>query len=74
MIATDETKKIPPQARALAESGSGADAEALIAAFGLDAEQKRQLASVLGDPARIRALLQSAQAKRLAQQMQQDRQ
>lgn len=67
----EESKKIPPQARALAESGSKTDAEALIAAFGLNAEQKRQLASVLGDPAQMQALLQSAQAKRLAQQMRQ---
>ena len=65
----DEAKKIPPQARALADSGGEADAAALIAAFGLDARQKRQLAAVLSDPARMQALLQSAQAKRLAEQM-----
>ncbi|MBQ6268022.1 MAG: hypothetical protein IJK64_09685 [Clostridia bacterium] len=67
----EESKKIPPQARALAESSRPADAQALIDAFGLDAQQKQKLASVLGDPAQMQALLRSEQAKRLAQQMQQ---
>lgn len=66
----EESKKIPPQARALAESGRQADAQALIDAFGLDAQQKQKLACVLSDPAQVQALLRSAQAKRLAQQMQ----
>lgn len=65
----DNMDRSSAQLRALADSDRRADAQALIDAFHLNAGQKRQLADVLGDPARLKALLQSAQAKKLQQQM-----